>query len=113
MIFHQKTPDGFRVFLGDTELEQVKTTKFLGVMINETLSWDDHMNYISSKLSRINGVLARLKHQLPYHVMKTIYNSLFASTMQYGITVWGGASNKQFNRLVTLQKKSSTTHHQF
>ena len=109
MIFHlrhQKPPDDFKVFIGETELEQVKTTKFLGVIINETLSWDDHMSYIASKLSRMNGVLARLKRQLPSHVMKTIYNSLFASSMQFGISVWGGASNKQFNRLVTLQKKA-------
>ena len=109
MIFHlqhHKPPDQFKVFLDGTELENVKTTKFLGVMINETLSWNEHMDYIASKLSRMNGVLARLKHQLPLPIMKTIYNSLFCSTMQYGISVWGGTSNKKFNRLVTLQKKA-------
>ena len=38
--------------------------------------------------------------------MKTIYSALFFSILQYGISVWGGTSNKHFNRLVTLQKKA-------
>ena len=109
MIFHlrhQKTPDDFKVSLDGTELEKVRTTKFLGVIINENLTWDDHISYIASKLSRINGVLARLKHQLHLPVMKIIYNALFSSTLHYSISVWGGTSNTQFNRLVTLQKKA-------
>ena len=75
MIFHfrnQKPPDEFKVFLDGIELENVKSTKFLGVMINENLSWNDHMGYIANKLSRINGVLARPKRLLPLPVMKTI-----------------------------------------
>lgn len=75
MIIHfinQKPPDEFKVFLDGIELENVKSTKFLGVMINENLSWNDHMGYIANKLSRINGVLARPKRLLPLPVMKTI-----------------------------------------
>ena len=63
MIFHlnhQKLPDEFKIVLNGVELSNTKTTKFLGVMINENLSWNDHMDYIANKLSRINGVLARI-----------------------------------------------------
>ena len=55
MIFHlkhQKPPDEFKIYLGGIELEKVKSTKFLGVMINENLSWNDHMSYIATKLSK-------------------------------------------------------------
>ena len=61
MIFylrHQKPPDEFEVTLDGIKLENVKTTFFLGVMINENLSWNEHIEYTASRLFRLNGVLA-------------------------------------------------------
>ena len=109
MLFHhrhKKPSDVFSVSLNNIELEEVSNTKFLGVIINEHLAWENHIHGLTGKLSRLNGVLARLKHQLPLHVMKTIYNALFASILQYGISVWGGTITKQSKSLVTLQKKA-------
>ena len=59
-------------------------------------------NYIANKLSRICGVVSRLKHYVPTHILTIIYNSLFLSHISYGITSWG------FNmctRISKLQKK--------
>ena len=90
-------------------LTNYRDFEFLGFMIHEPLSWDSHIGYIASKLSTLNGVLARLKHHLPFAVMKTIYEALFSSILQYGLSVWGGTKSKQYNRLVTLHKKQYAT----
>ena len=75
----------------------------LGVIIDSNLTWSHHINHISNKLSRICGVLSRLKHYVPVLILKIIYNSLFVFHLNYGITAWG------FNvgpRIKTLQKKA-------
>ena len=81
-------------------LYHIKPAKYHGV---GTLTWSHHINHISNKLSRICGVLSRLKHYVPVLILKIIYNSLFLSHLNYGITAWG------FNvgpRIKTLQKKA-------
>ena len=83
-------------------IERVTCFKFLGVIIDSNLTWSHHINYISNTLTRICGVLSRLKHYVPALILKIIYNnSLFLSHLNYGITAWG------FNvgpRIKTLQK---------
>ena len=109
IIFHTRynlPPRDFRITLDGVDLERVTNCKFLGVIIQENLSWSDHINYVANKVSKVNGILARLKHQLPAHIMRIIYNSLFRSHLTYGICVWGGAPNTLLNRLIKLQKKA-------
>ena len=48
---------------------------FLGVTIDNSLSWKQHVNILSSSLGRRAGVLARLRHILPQHCLGTIYNT--------------------------------------
>ena len=84
-------------------IERVTCFKCLGVIIDSNLTWSHHINYISNKLTRICGVLSRLKHYVLVLILKRIYNSLFLSHLNYGITAWS------FNvgpRKKTLQKKA-------
>ena len=86
-------------------IERVTYFKCIGVIIDSNLTWSHHINHKSNKLSRICGVLSRLKHYvgLPVLILKIIYNSLFLSHLNYGITAWG------FNvrpRIKTLHKKA-------
>ena len=48
-----------------TVLEQVKHAKFLGVCIDEHLSWDKHIHEFACKVSRNVGILGKLKHSAP------------------------------------------------
>ena len=84
----------------------VTSTKFLGILIHENLTWDTHLNYICNKLSRVTAILSRLKHQLPTFVLRLIYNSLFAPHLLYGISVWGNSSANSLDRIIKLQKKA-------
>ena len=51
--------------LGQNIIKCVKETKFLGVIINDKLSWDAHIKYLNSKLKREIGKLNRMKHVIP------------------------------------------------
>ena len=75
---------------------------FLGLTISETLDWSHHIQKISNKISKIIGIMSKLKHYLPSIIMKTIYTSLIQSHFYYGILVWGFDNS----RLFKLQKKA-------
>ena len=60
-------------------IERVQTFNFLGIMLNETLSWKSHIAMVSNKISNVIGILYRLKHVFPEYVLFTLYNSLIAS----------------------------------
>ena len=82
MIFHSKQNKPFVneipvIKINDTPIERVTEFKFLGVLIDSNLTWSPHCNYIASKLSRICGVLSRLTHYVPTHILTIyIYNSI-------------------------------------
>ena len=107
MIFHSKqnklsVNEIPIIKINGMPIERVTEFKLLGVLIDSNLTWSPHCNYIANKLSRICGVVSRLKHYVPTHILTIIYNSLFLTHISYGSTSWG------FNmctRISKLQKK--------
>ena len=69
--------------------------------INENLSWKPHVDKISNKISRYSGVISRLKHYLPIHILRIIYCSTIQTNLIYSLLAWG----YDCSRLVHTQKK--------
>ena len=103
-IYHEKCND-YELKLGGKIIEQVKQTKFLGVIIDEKLSWAPHIEYLTNKLKSCVGLINKIRDCIPSSMHKSLYHTLFESHLTYGITVWGGASKKILNPLTTIQKK--------
>ena len=83
-------------------IEYVKCFSFLGIIIDQNLTWKDHINHIGNKISKTIGILNRLKHTLPKHTLKTIYDSLINTYLNYGVLCWGFNSNN----ILKLQKRA-------
>ena len=90
------------VYINGHKVERVNTFDFLGVTINETLTWKDHINKTCIKISKVIGIMVRCKKFLPTSVLLKIYNSLILSRINYSILCWG-FENK---RIYMLQKKA-------
>ena len=106
MIFHNQnkninciTPD---ITIKDTKIERVESFNFLGVIFDQHMKWNCHVNNIALKLSRTIGIFYKLKHFLPSYILKMLYNSLILPHLSYGILAWGTSSEHLFK----LQKKS-------
>jgi hypothetical protein len=89
----------------NNEIREVCHLKFLGLEIDNTLSWNLHINTVVNKLTRVSFMIRLVK---PYTRMSLsslmmIYYSLFHSTLSYGIIFWGQASNSKI--LFLLQKR--------
>ncbi len=116
MVFH--TPQKHvnpKLRIDGADIEQVKEFNFLGIILNEHLNWKNHVEYLSCKISRTNGILNRLKNDLPLHIKLALYNSLVLSHINYGILVWGHDSNqvlklpKKAVRVISQKKYNSHT----
>ena len=102
---HRATTNNYELKLCGKMIKQVKQTKFLGVIIDEKLSWTPHIEYLTNKLKSSVGIINRIRDCIPTTLHKTIYHTLFESHLSYGITVWGGVSNNALNPLFMIQKK--------
>ena len=87
-------------------MEEKVTTKFLGVEIDNKLTWKDHIQFIASKVSKTISLLRRLRHTFPKRILRMIYMSLIYSYLNYCIIIWGSAYNNALDPLYILQKKA-------
>ena len=83
-----------------------KEVKYLGLMLDESLTWLSHISMLKAKLRRANGLLAKLRHYTSSELLTTIYNALFELHMRYGCQIWGQTRNQNISDVVKLQKKA-------
>ena len=79
----------------ETILTKVSTVKFLGLKLHENLTFKDHVNKVTSNISKSVGVMRRLHCQFPAKVMIELYYSLVCSHLTYALLAWGrsGSTN--------------------
>ena len=90
--------DGFK-------MNQVKEVNFLGVILDETLSWKPHISQVVSAFSKSVSVIRKSSFCLTRTGLCTLYYSLVYSYLQYCILVWGSTYPTHLRRLVLLQKR--------
>jgi hypothetical protein len=86
-------------------IRQVKQAKFLGVIIDDKLKWDAHLQSLNSKLKCEIGKICRIRHVIPESLHNELYHTLFESHLRFGISVWGGVSHNKLEPLFVTQKK--------
>ena len=92
-------------------LTQTTSCKFLGITIDESLSWNKHILKINSKPSRALFVIKQVKFYLPKESLHTLYYSLLHPHINHGILAWGNAKASFLRKTQILQKRSLRTIH--
>ena len=80
----------------------INEAKYLGIQIDKTLSWKEHINIIASKIARGIGVLRYAKRYVPLSTIKTMYRSIVDPYLRYCCTVWGCCSMPSFYSVSAL-----------
>ena len=93
------------VIINDHKIDMVNCVKFLGVYIDNKLSWSQHITYIKSKISKAIGIICKARKSLDKTVLITLYYSFVHSYFTYGIDIWGNAHKKYLDSIFLLQKK--------
>ena len=86
-------------------IERASHNKFLGVILDENLTWNNHINELSSKLKRLFHIFYNIRNYLRKDNITTIYYALIYSRIKYGISVYGQACDSKFKKIQTLQNK--------
>ena len=102
----KKFPRPISLVLDGNILEQTNCTKFLGIYMDEKLKWDQHLNYVSGKISRGLGMISRVSKILPSEILLTLYYSLIYPHLLYCCIVWGGACITSLHKLEVLQNRA-------
>ena len=109
LIFKSKqrkfNEDSISIKLGDVKLTPTDNVKYLGLHIDQNLSCDVQTNQLSKKLSKANGILAKLRHFAPKETLISVYYSIFYSHLQYDYPVWSLTKNENLDTITILQKK--------
>ena len=80
MIFHspvKKITDTIIIKFGRKHISRSGSVKFLGVLLDETLSWGSHLVELSRKLARSAGIFYKLRHFVLLETLKSVYYALF------------------------------------
>ena len=85
-----------------SQVDQVRSIKFLGVTINDTLTWSDHISTVCTKVSRNINLLRRLSWFLPRSLLLLFLKSYILPSFDYCDVVWSGCSKSEAYRLETL-----------
>ena len=91
--------------MDNSEIEQVFSAKYLGVIINENLTWSDHIYVLLNKTSKNLGVIRKLSKSLPLDIPHSLYNTLIDPYLQYCNIVWATVNTSSVDKLFRMQKK--------
>ena len=83
----------------------VNEASFLGVILDEHLTWKSHIAQTSRKMSKSVGIIKKASFYLHTRALVMLYYSLVYPYMQYCILVWGSTYPSNLNRIVLLQKR--------
>ena len=111
-VYQKKLPFTPKLYIYDLstnkhkQLECTEFVKYLGVLIDYKLSWNNHIDTILLKISRTVGLLSKLWHFVLFSTLISICHSLIAPYLRYCLIALGQASKSQqlLNKLLVLQK---------
>ena len=76
----------------------VNHVKYLGIYLDNHLSWEYHINQLSKKLSQANGILAKLRHNAPQKTVLLVYHAILYSHRNYGCSIRGLSCDKHLDK---------------
>ena len=94
------------IFIEGQPIEVLKETKFLGIILDNKLSWKPHIAYTTKKLSKSLGILSRARKFLNQDILKQLYYSFAYPYLIYCIVIWGHAPAASLWPLFRAQKRA-------
>ena len=86
-------------------IKEKEFTKYLGVLIDKTLSWTYHINHVNLKISRGKAILTKLRHYVSKDTLCMLYFAFVQPNIDYGLIVWGSATPSALKPIQTNIKK--------
>ena len=106
MLFQrQKKSPTLNLYINDNKIEQVSCFDYLGVKIDNRLSWKDHIKHLESKLAQSCGAIARIRHITSQKCLRVLYYGHVYSYLQYAVLAWSTANKNDMKKLTSLHNR--------
>ena len=86
------------------EIKRGSSAKFLGVIIDENITWNKHIELVENKISKNIGILYRASHYLDKKSLKSIYFSFIHNYVNYCNIAWASTSRTKLDKILKKQK---------
>src|SRR6266516_2453522 len=93
------------IFLCNQSVSKVQSTKFLGIEIDDKLSWKNHIQIVQKKLSTTNYILRNIRHKIKQNTAIKIYDTMALTHLSYCNLIWGNACKTLLQNVNRLQKR--------
>jgi len=89
----------------DHEIKRTSHIKFLGLTLDENLSWNQHIDELCNKLKGLFHIFYNIKEYVSKKEIQAIYYTLIYSRIKYGINIYGQAGSTKMLKIQTLQNQ--------
>ena len=97
----------FKIQLHGSAIDRVRNFFYLGVILDEYLSWKEHVSKVCTKVNKRLGLLGRIRSYLTLKAAKCVYNCLVLPVLCYTDTAWVELSVECKSRLQRLQNRTA------
>ena len=109
IIFHRAriklTDYSSNLVMGDSIITATNEIKYLGVIIDNKITWIPHITYVKNKVSKGIGIIYKARKYLKRHTLINLYHSYIYPYLIYCIEAWGNVTNCHLEQLYLTQKK--------
>ena len=107
MLFSNTNTDmDSNIYINGAIVRKVSCVKFLGILIDDKVTWKSHCQNVHMSVSRNLGVIRKLKLVLPSQTLLSLYNTLILPHLQYCVLTWGNTFRTYLNKIHIVQKKA-------
>ena len=100
------TKEPIKLTLNDGIITEQTHAKYLGILIDNKLTWEHQIKHIDKKLTIGNALLAKLRHYVPHKLLTNLYNAFIQPHIDYGAITWGNSAGVHIQKLVSSQNKT-------
>ena len=93
--------------INNAKIKRENSLKFLGVMIDENLTWKTHVELVENKVSKSVGILFKASHFLNANCLRSIYFALVHPYINYSNIAWASTNKTYLKRILGKQKQAA------
>ena len=94
------------LILDGKPLTRVHTTKFLGIEVDDKLTWRHHITALENKLSSVNFIISKIRYKINQSTALKLYDALVLPHLSYGNIIWGNTYKTYTSNIVRFQKRA-------
>jgi hypothetical protein len=94
------------LYIDNQIIQEAQYAKFLGVYLDKNLTWEKHIEIITTRVAKSIGIIRRLKPYLTPNIIKTLYCTMILPHITYCNAIWTNTSQARLKKLKSLQKQS-------